>query len=72
MSNLPIRVVIADDEPIARRGIRQLLAAHDDIEIVGEARNGKEAVRLLKSLLPDLVFLDLANSTNRDCPQLSS
>jgi two-component system LytT family response regulator len=59
MSNLPIRVVIADDEPIARRGIRQLLAVHDDVEIVGEARNGKEAVRLLKSLLPDLVFLDV-------------
>src|SRR5580700_8350098 len=59
MNNLPIRVVIADDEPIARRGIRQLLAAYDDIEIVAEARNGTEAVRLLKSLLPDLVFLDV-------------
>jgi two-component system LytT family response regulator len=59
MNNLPIRVVIADDEPIARRGIRQLLAAYDDIEIAAEARNGKEAVRLLKSLLPDLVFLDV-------------
>jgi two-component system LytT family response regulator len=59
VNNLPIRVVIADDEPIARRGIRQLLAAYDDIEIAAEARNGKEAVRLLKSLLPDLVFLDV-------------
>ncbi len=59
MNNLPIRVVIADDEPIARRGIRQLLAAHDDIEIAAEARNGKEAVRVLKSHLPDLVFLDV-------------
>jgi two-component system LytT family response regulator len=59
MNNLPIRVVIADDEPIARRGIRQLLAAYDDIEIAAEARNGKEAVRLLKALLPDLVFLDV-------------
>lgn len=54
-----IRVVIVDDEPIARRGIRQLLAAHDDIEIAGEARNGKEAVRMLKALAPDLVFLDV-------------
>jgi len=51
--------VIADDEPIARRGIRQLLAPHRDVEIMGEARNGKEAVRLLKSLVPDLVFLDV-------------
>src|SRR5580704_1481311 len=56
---MTMRVVIADDEPIARRGIRQLLAAYDDIEIVAEAPNGKEAVRLLKSLLPDLVFLDV-------------
>jgi two-component system LytT family response regulator len=59
MADFPIRVVIADDEPIARRGIRQLLAGCDDMEIVGEARNGKDAVRLLKRLLPDLVFLDV-------------
>jgi two-component system, LytTR family, response regulator len=59
MTNPPIRVVIADDEPIARRGIRQLLSAYDDIEIAAEARNGKEAVRLLRLLLPDLVFLDV-------------
>jgi two-component system LytT family response regulator len=59
VNNLPIRVVIADDEPIARRGIRQLLAPYDDIEIAAEARNGREAVRLLTSLVPDLVFLDV-------------
>lgn len=54
-----IRVVIADDEPVARRGIRNLLAPHREIEIVGEARNGKDAVRLLKTLSPDLLFLDV-------------
>lgn len=59
MSSPPIRVLIVDDEPIARRGIRQLLAAHDDIEIAGEARNGTEAVRLIRTLAPDLVFLDV-------------
>jgi two-component system LytT family response regulator len=59
MSSVPLRVLIVDDEPIARRGIRQLLASHGDIEIAGEARNGKEAVRLLKMLSPDLVFLDV-------------
>lgn len=59
MDGFPIRVVIADDEPIARRGIRQLLGAYDDIRIVGEARNGKETARLLRSLSPDLVFLDV-------------
>jgi two-component system LytT family response regulator len=59
MSNAPMRVLIVDDEPIARRGIRQLLAAEQDTEIAGEARNGKEAVRLLRTLSPDLVFLDI-------------
>jgi two-component system, LytTR family, response regulator len=54
-----MRVVIVDDEPLARRGIRQLLSGATDVEIAGEARNGKEAVRLLKLLSPDLVFLDV-------------
>ena len=54
-----IRVVIVDDEPLARRGIRQLLAAHDDVEVAGEARDGREAVRMLRALEPDLVFLDV-------------
>jgi two-component system LytT family response regulator len=54
-----IRVVIVDDEPISRRGIRQLLASHPDIEVVGEARHGREAVRMLATLAPDLVFLDV-------------
>lgn len=55
----PIRVVIVDDEPLARRGIRQLLAAHADVEVAGEACNGREAVRMLKTLQPDVVFLDI-------------
>jgi two-component system, LytTR family, response regulator len=55
----PIRVVIVDDEPIARRGIRQLLAPHQDVEIAGEARNGREAVQMLRAIAPDLVFLDV-------------
>lgn len=54
-----IRVVVADDEPLARRGLRQLLDRHDDFEVVGEARHGREAVRLLEMLRPDLVFLDV-------------
>jgi two-component system LytT family response regulator len=54
-----MRVVIVDDEPLARRGIRQLLASHADMDVVAEARNGKEAVRILKALAPDLVFLDV-------------
>jgi two-component system, LytTR family, response regulator len=54
-----IRAVIADDEPLARRGIRQLLAPHPDITIVAEARDGREAVRALRELEPDLLFLDV-------------
>ena len=42
-----IRAVIADDEPLARRGIRQLLGPHPDIVIVAEARNGRETVQAL-------------------------
>ena len=54
-----IRAVIADDEPLARRGIRQLLAAQPDIAVIAEARNGREAVRALRELKPDLLFLDV-------------
>jgi two-component system LytT family response regulator len=54
-----VRALIVDDEPLARRGVRQLLGPYPDIEVVGECRNGKEAVRSLGTLLPDLVFLDI-------------
>jgi two-component system LytT family response regulator len=54
-----IRAIIADDEPLARRGIRQLLAPHADVAVVAEARNGHETVRALRELKPDLLFLDV-------------
>jgi two-component system LytT family response regulator len=54
-----IRAIIADDEPLARRGIRQLLGPHRDIAVVAEARNGRETVRALRALKPDLLFLDV-------------
>jgi two-component system LytT family response regulator len=54
-----IRTIIADDEPLARRGIRQLLGPHRDIAVVAEARNGRETVRALRELKPDLLFLDV-------------
>ena len=54
-----VRVVIADDEPLARRGIRQLLATHRDVTVVGEARNGVEAVTAVRTLRPNLLFLDV-------------
>ena len=55
----PLRVLVVDDEPLGRRAIRQLLLSHPDSEVVGEARNGREAIRLLQELKPDLVFLDV-------------
>lgn len=54
-----IRAIIADDEPLARLGIRQMLSRHDDIDVVAEARNGREAVKALRELKPDLIFLDI-------------
>jgi len=54
-----IRAIIADDEPLARRGIRQKLARHEDISVVAETRNGRETVRALRELKPDLIFLDI-------------
>jgi two-component system, LytTR family, response regulator len=54
-----IRALIVDDEPLARRGIHQLLASYRDVTVVGECRDGKEAARALATSAPDLVFLDV-------------
>jgi two-component system, LytTR family, response regulator len=53
------RVLVADDEPAARRGVAQLLSAFPDFAIVGECRNGGEVLRSLDALRPDVVFLDV-------------
>ncbi len=54
-----IRAVVADDEPLARRGIRQLLERHADVLVVAEARDGREALAALRAHEPDLLFLDV-------------
>jgi two-component system LytT family response regulator len=54
-----IRTLIVDDEPLARRAVRQPLAALGDFEVVGEAGHGAEAVAAIGALRPDLVFLDV-------------
>ena len=54
-----IRAVVADDEPLARRGIRQLLERHRDVRLLAEARDGRETLRALSEHHPDLLFLDV-------------
>jgi DNA-binding NarL/FixJ family response regulator len=55
-----IRVVIADDHGILREGIRALLANTPDVEVIGEAADGKAAVELCKKLDPDVILMDIA------------
>jgi two-component system nitrate/nitrite response regulator NarL len=55
----PIRVVLADDHPIVRDGLRKLLSLEDDIEVVGEASDGREVLQVVQETEPDVVILDL-------------
>jgi two-component system LytT family response regulator len=59
MTSIPIRALLVDDEPLARKRLRALLASHPRVEIVGEAANGDEACQLVERLRPDLLFLDI-------------
>jgi DNA-binding NarL/FixJ family response regulator len=54
-----MRVLIVDDHPVTRDGLRSALSTSDDIEIAGEATNGQEAVEAVKELSPDVVFMDV-------------
>lgn len=56
----PIRIVIADDHPIFRDGLRRLLEAESDLKVIGEACDGAEAVKLARQLKPEILLLDLA------------
>jgi DNA-binding NarL/FixJ family response regulator len=55
-----IRVVLADDHPIVRAGIREVLKALPGVEVVGEASDGREAIALVESARPHVVFLDIS------------
>ena len=56
----PIRILIADDHPIFRRGLRALLEAEPDFEVAGEAADGTEVLEMVPRLRPDVLLLDLA------------
>src|SRR6267154_6153782 len=55
----PIRILCADDHPLVRKGIASILANEVDVQLVGEAGNGREAVEQFRRLRPDVVLMDL-------------
>ena len=59
MTAEPIRVLVADDHVLYRRGLQFVLGQEDDIDVVGEAGDGSEAIRRVEELLPDVVLMDV-------------
>ena len=59
VSTRPIRILLADDQPLLRTGFRMVLGAEEDLDIVAEAGDGAEAVDLSRRLLPDVVLMDI-------------
>ncbi|MDX1663165.1 MAG: response regulator transcription factor [Candidatus Promineifilaceae bacterium] len=55
-----IRVIVADDHYLVRQGVRNLLETAEDIEVIGEAENGQEALELVEQLRPDVVVMDVS------------
>ena len=60
MSSGVIKILLADDHTIVRQGLKLILAAHADMQVLGEAANGREAVELAAKLHPDIVLMDVA------------
>ena len=58
-SGKEIRILIADDHPVVREGLMTILALQDDLNVVGQARDGEEACLLYDELCPDILLLDL-------------
>jgi DNA-binding NarL/FixJ family response regulator len=57
---MTVRILIVDDNPLIRKGLRQLLASHEGLEVVGEAADGVEALALLALVQADIMLLDLS------------
>lgn len=57
---MPVRILIADDHAVVRDGLRMMLESQDDMTVVGEARNGWEAVSQAEALLPDVLVMDIS------------
>ena len=57
-----LRILIADDHGIVRKGLRLLLEQNENFEVIGEASDGREAVRMAEELVPDVVIMDIAES----------
>ena len=55
-----LRVLLADDHALVRAGFRSLLEAISGVQVIGEARNGKEALAMIESGRPDIVLMDIA------------
>jgi two-component system response regulator NreC len=59
MSDRGVTILLADDHTIVRQGLKLILSAHEDLQVVGEAANGREAVELAAKLRPDIVLMDV-------------
>ncbi|MEV8172436.1 response regulator transcription factor [Microbacterium sp. NPDC077486] len=68
----PVRILLVDDHPIVRAGVRSLFDRHDDAEVVGEAASGEEAVVLARHLRPDVVLCDLRLGAGMDGVQTTA
>jgi two-component system response regulator NreC len=55
----PIKIILADDHKLVRQGLRSLLEAHPNFEVIGEASNGQDALQLMEELSPDIAFMDV-------------
>lgn len=60
MPDRVIKILLADDHTIVRQGLKLIISAHPDLEVVGEAANGREAVSMAEKLRPDMVLMDVA------------